>query len=83
MKFPSRTSHDGVRLRRRLTVFVGVLTLGLCGIVAAPRAESPYETDRSQEWVWFGTGLTLSVGGWIAAHKSIRSRRNRSGAVHG
>jgi len=69
MKFPSRTSHDGVRLRRQLAVFVGVLALGLSGTVSAPRAESPYETDRSQEWVWFGTGLTLSLGGWFAAHK--------------
>ena len=69
MKFPSPTSHDGVRLRRQLAVFVGVLALGLSGTVSAPRAESPYETDRSQEWVWVGTGLTLSLGGWFAAHK--------------
>jgi len=29
------------------------------------RAESPYELKNSQEWLWFGSGLALCVGGWL------------------
>jgi membrane-associated phospholipid phosphatase len=57
-----------MRLTGKPMVLVSVLALGLCGVVASPRAESPYETDRSQEWVWFGTGAALSVVGLFAAH---------------
>lgn len=33
--------------------------------VPGVRAESPYELKNSREWVWFGTGLSLCVGGWL------------------
>jgi len=50
---------------------VVTVALGLAVVLntAPARAESPYETDRSQEWLWLGTGLTLSVGGWVASHR--------------
>jgi membrane-associated phospholipid phosphatase len=52
----------------KLTAWVGMFALALSAVTAPARAESPYETHRSQEWVWFGTGLALSAGGFFAAH---------------
>jgi membrane-associated phospholipid phosphatase len=68
MRFPSRRHRELARLIGKLTAWVGMLALALSGSAASARAESPYETHRSQEWVWLGTGLALSAGGFFAAH---------------
>jgi len=38
----------------------------LC-VVPDSRAQSPYETNHSKEWVWAGTGLSLCIAGFIGA----------------
>lgn len=69
MQISSRPIRDCMPLTGKLTALVSVVAIALSGIAGASRAESPYETDRSQEWLWVGTGLALCGGGFFAAHK--------------
>lgn len=55
-------------LFRKLVLFVGVITSTCVVATADAGADSPYDLNRSEEWVWMGTGLTLCVGGLFAAH---------------
>jgi PAP2 superfamily protein len=53
----------------RMIALLGALAIAVSGPAATSRAESPYETNRSQEWLWVGTGVALSAGGWWASHR--------------
>lgn len=52
---------------RREKVLVVLVVFALVFSCSTPgaRAESPYELKNSQEWLWFGSGLSLCVGGWL------------------
>ncbi|HET6462473.1 MAG TPA: hypothetical protein VFH33_01630, partial [Candidatus Krumholzibacteria bacterium] len=52
-------------IRKLVLVVVVVLTLG----VSTAHADSPYDLNRSEEWVWMGLGVSMCAGGFFAAHK--------------
>ena len=47
-----------------------LLSVSLTLIAPPARAAGPYDLERSNEYGWLGAGLTLSVGGAIAIHKT-------------
>jgi hypothetical protein len=55
-------------LIRKFVLLVLVVGSSAGVSVANAGADSPYDLNRSEEWVWMGTGLSLCVGGLIAAH---------------
>jgi membrane-associated phospholipid phosphatase len=54
--------------RKAILVPIALAAAFSCAAPVA-RAESPYELNHSQEWVWVGTGLSLCVGGLWASHR--------------
>jgi membrane-associated phospholipid phosphatase len=59
-------TREYMSLIRKLVLCVGVIASTFS--VADARADSPYDLDRSEEWVWMGLGLSLCAGGFFAAH---------------
>ena len=53
---------------RKFGLAIGVVASALVVWPGDAGADSPYDLNRSEEWVWMGTGLTLCVGGLFAAH---------------
>ena len=51
-------------IKKLVLVGVVVSTMG----VSTAHADSPYDLNRSEEWVWMGVGLSLCAGGLFAAH---------------
>lgn len=55
-------------LIRKLVLIVGAVASTLAISLSDARADSPYDLNHSEEWIWVGAGLSLCVGGLIAAH---------------
>jgi membrane-associated phospholipid phosphatase len=61
-------TREQMLLTRKLVLAVGVLASTLTVSLADAGADSPYDLNHSEEWIWVGAGLSLCVGGLIGAH---------------
>lgn len=52
-------------IRKLVLVGVVVSTLG----ISTAHADSPYDLNRSEEWVWMGLGVSMCAGGFFFAHQ--------------
>ena len=53
---------------RKCALVIAVVASTLLVSQANAGADSPYDLNSSEEWIWVGTGLSLCVGGLIGAH---------------